>query len=440
MELVKVIERKKLGHALTEAEIKAFAGAAADPKTPDYQLAALLMAIRINGMDERETAQLTLAMARSGHMLSYDVGGFSVDKHSTGGVADTTTLVLVPLVAACGAKVIKMSGRGLGHTGGTLDKMESVPGLSTSLDEHRLIQIVRQIGCCVAGQTAQLAPADKRLYALRDVTSTVDSIPLIASSIMSKKLASGAQGIVLDIKVGDGALMRELDQALILGDLMVDIGRRAGRKVTALVTGMEEPLGSLVGNALEVREAIDVLSGRVTGPLLNISLLLGEQMLILSGIAGSEAEAREKLLHALQSGAGLRKLRQMIEAQGGDGRVVEDTDRLPQAAHRIPVKAVESGWLYKVDTTQVGLIAQALGAGRLTKEDVIDPAVGLVLYKRVGDQVRAGDLLAEIHANDVRKGERAADELLHALHIGQEACAPAKQLYAVIQEGRREVL
>lgn len=440
MDLIRVIEQKKLGHALSKEEVTAFARAAADPATPDYQLAALLMAIRINGMNAQETAELTMAMARTGDMMEPDVGGVPVDKHSTGGVGDTTTLVLVPLVAACGAKVIKMSGRGLGHTGGTVDKMESIPGMRTELHEEEIVAIVRRIGCCVAAQSGELAPADKRLYALRDVTATVDSIPLIASSIMSKKLATGAQGIVLDIKVGDGALMKTLDDALQLGDAMVDIGYQAGRRVTALVTGMEEPLGSHVGNALEVKEAIDVLAGRVQGPLLDVSLLLGEQMLLLAGIAQDARAGRDMLLEALRSGAGLRKLQEMIEAQSGNGAVTQDTGLLPQAVHQIAVKADKSGYLHQVDATQVGLIAQSLGAGRLRKEDVIDPAVGLVLFKRIGDAVQEGDLLAHIHANDKARGEQAARALLNALHVGEQPVPKAKQLYAVIAKDRREVL
>ncbi len=267
MALIDIITNKKLGRALTTGELRDLANAARDPATPDYQLAALLMAIRLNGMDERETAELTLAMAQTGDMLSPEVDGVPVDKHSTGGVGDTTTLVLVPLVAACGGKVVKMSGRGLGHTGGTIDKLESIPGFRTELPETDFLRIVREVGCCVVGQTGELAPADKRLYSLRDVTSTVDSIALIASSIMSKKLAGGARGIVLDVKLGSGALMKTMEDTLALARLMCAIGRHSGRQMAALITGMDEPLGSQVGNALEVEEAIRVLSGQVTGPL-----------------------------------------------------------------------------------------------------------------------------------------------------------------------------
>ena len=440
MELIQVIERKKLGFALSDEEIACFAQASVDPATPDYQLSALLMAIRLNGMDARETAELTLAMARTGDMLSPDVGGVMVDKHSTGGVGDTTTLILVPLVAACGGKVLKMSGRGLGHTGGTIDKMESIAGLRTTLSQEEMLDIVRRVGCVVAGQSARLAPADKRLYALRDVTSTVDSIPLIASSIMSKKLASGAQGIVLDVKTGDGALMKTFEDCLKLAQAMVDIGTRAGRRVTALITGMEEPLGTHVGNALEVKEAIDVLSGRAQGPLLQVSLMLGAQMLLLSGLAQDAGEAEAKLRAALASGAGLDKLRRMIEAQGGDGLVTQDVGRLPQARVQLPLHADEAGYLEQVDTTRVGLIAQSLGAGRLQKDDEIDPSVGLVLMKRIGDQVRAGELLGIIHAGDNLSAATACQALRQALHIGLQPAGEAKQLYAVITKDHTEVL
>ena len=438
MELIHVIERKKLGFALSQTEIELFARAAADPATPDYQLAALLMAIRLNGMTPEETAQLTIAMAQTGDMLSPDVGGVPVDKHSTGGVGDTTTLVLVPLVAACGAKVVKMSGRGLGHTGGTIDKLESIPGFRTELPEEEILDIVRRVGCCVAGQTGELAPADKRLYALRDVTSTVDSMPLIAASIMSKKLAGGAQGIVLDIKTGDGALMRTLEESIRLGEAMVDIGAHAGRNVSALVTGMEEPLGSHVGNALEVKDAIDVLAGRTQGPLLEVALLLGTQMLRLAGLVQTDEEGREWLLDALESGAGLRKLQEMIQAQGGDGRVCQDTGLLPQAPVQREVRSPQSGYVQSVDALQIGLIAQGMGAGRRHKEDRIDPAVGLVLRTRIGEKVQTGEVLAVIHASTHQQAQEVEEQLLRTLHIAPQRHAKAKVLYAVISKDRTE--
>ncbi len=318
MDFVSVIEHKKRGLELTNEEIRAFAAGAADGSVKDYQLAALLMAIRLNGMTDRETRDLTLAMAESGDMLDPDVGGVPVDKHSTGGVGDTTTLILAPLVAACGGKVLKMSGRGLGHTGGTIDKMESIPGMRVTMPEEEFVRTVREIGCCVVGQSAQLAPADKRLYALRDVTATVDSVPLIASSILSKKFASGARAIVLDVKTGSGALMPTEEDSIALAGAMVRIGALSGRKITAVISGMEEPLGSHVGNALEVKEAIDVLSRRCPEdlPLTRVALYLGAHMLTLSGVAKDMDSARAMLLEKLRDGSGLDKLREMIVRQG----------------------------------------------------------------------------------------------------------------------------
>ena len=439
MEFVDIITRKKLGHALTDEEISLFAGAAADHDSADYQLSALLMAIRLNGMDERETAALTVAMANTGHVLNPDVGGVPVDKHSTGGVGDTTTLILVPLAAACGAKVVKMSGRGLGHTGGTVDKMESIPGMKVELPEEEFLDIVRRIGCCVVSQSDKLAPADKRLYALRDVTSTVDSIPLIASSIMSKKIAAGARGIVLDVKTGTGAIMHTLEECAQLAQMMVDIGTRAGRTVTALITGMQEPLGSHVGNALEVKEAIDVLSGRTKGPLLEVSLLLGEQMLLAGGLATSREDARRQLTDALASGRGLQKLADMITAQGGDARVCQDVTLLPQAAVQLDVTAADTAWLTGMDAQAIGLAAQSLGAGRMTKDDVIDPAVGLVMRCRIGDKVEKGATIAVIHANDPAQAKAAADNVRAALVWGPDPVPPARLLYARIQKDHTEV-
>jgi pyrimidine-nucleoside phosphorylase len=435
MDFIRILSDKKTGKALTDEQIAYFARTAADGSVPDYQLAALLMAIRLNGMDARETSSLTLEMARSGHMLDPDVGGVPVDKHSTGGVGDTTTLVLVPLAAACGAKVLKMSGRGLGHTGGTVDKLDSIPGMRTTLDEGEFVEIVRRVGCAVIGQSKELAPADKRLYALRDVTSTVDSIPLIASSILSKKMASGARGIVLDVKTGSGAILESLEESIELARAMVDIGTRAGRHVSAVITGMQEPLGSHVGNALEVKEAIDVLSGRTGGPLLEVSLLLGTHMLLAAGVAVDPSAAREMLEHALRSGAGLCKLKQMIAAQGGDPDVCDNVSLLPRARLIMPVKAEADGYVAGMDTRALGFAAQALGAGRLLKEDAIDPAVGFVMEKRIGDRVRAGDTLATVHANDAERLSRARAEILRAVHIGHAPVPPARLVYAEVTPG-----
>lgn len=432
MDIISIIEDKKRRRALSKDQIGFFVRGAADGSIPDYQLAALLMAIRLNGMDARETADLTLAMAASGHMLTPDVGGPIVDKHSTGGVGDTTTLILAPLVAACGGKVLKMSGRGLGHTGGTLDKLESIPGLVVDLPEDRFLEIVRRVGCAVAGKSSQLAPADKTLYALRDATATVDSIPLIVSSILSKKFASGAENIVLDVKTGSGALMPTLPEALSLARAMVEIGDHAGRKIVAVVSGMEEPLGSHVGNALEVKEAIDILSGRAGGPLREVSLFLAAQMLLACGLAREEGQARAMLEKALDSGMGLQKLQEMIQAQGGDGRVCGDVGLLPTAPVIRPVIAREEGYLAHVDGTALGMAAQRMGAGRIKKEDVIDPAVGFVMEKRIGDFIRKGDVLCTLHARSEQSAAETEKSLLRALALSPDPVPKATLLYALV--------
>lgn len=441
MNMVSIIEKKKLGGVLSQEEIAYFVSGAADGSIPDYQLAALLMAIRLNGMNREETAQLTLAMTYSGDVCDLSsIPGIPVDKHSTGGVGDTTTLVLAPLVAACGVPVAKMSGRGLGHTGGTLDKLESIQGLSVSLSEEKFLGQVREIGLAVIGQTKNLAPADKTLYALRDVTSTVDSLPLISSSIVSKKLASGAQGIVLDVKTGSGAMMPALEDSIELAQTMVRIGCDAGRRMVALVTDMGEPLGSHVGNALEVKEAIDVLAGRVQGPLLSVALELGARMLMLGGAADTVEEAKAKLMDALQSGRGLEKLRQMIKAQGGDASCCDDVSRLPQAKVILPVSAPKAGWIHHMDTVGLGNTAQAMGAGRRTKEDIIDPSVGFVLHKRIGDPIAQGEKLATVHARDLSSAEAAIAAIQQQVAISDEQVSPCKLIHAFITDEKIERL
>lgn len=433
MKMVEIIEKKKLGQALTKEEIAFFIAGAADGSIPDYQLAALLMAIRLNGMTREETAQLTLAMAHSGDICDLSsLEGIPVDKHSTGGVGDTTTLVLAPLVAACGVPVAKMSGRGLGHTGGTLDKLESIPGFSVDIEEEAFLRQVRDIGLAVIGQTKNLAPADKTLYALRDVTATVDSLPLIASSIVSKKLASGAQGIVLDVKTGAGALMQTTEKSIELAQAMVRIGCDAGRRMVALVTDMGEPLGSHVGNALEVKEAIDVLSGRTKGPLLTVSLELGARMLMLANAVKNVAEGKEKLLEALESGRGLEKLRQMILAQGGDPSCCDDVTRLPQAKVIRDVSALASGFIHHMDTIGLGNTAQSMGAGRKVKTDVIDPSVGFVLHKRIGQPVSAGEAIATVYAKDAASADDASRAILSQIAISDEQVPPCKLIHAFV--------
>lgn len=435
MNMVSIIEKKKLCQALTKEEIEFFVAGAADGSIPDYQLAALLMAIRLNGMNREETVHLTLAMTASGDVCDLSaIPGIPVDKHSTGGVGDTTTLVLAPLVAACGVPVAKMSGRGLGHTGGTLDKLESIDGLSVSLTEEAFLKQVQDIGLAVIGQTANLAPADKTLYSLRDVTSTVDCMPLIASSIVSKKLASGAQGIVLDVKTGAGALMQTLEESIELAQTMVRIGCDAGRRMVALVTDMGEPLGSHVGNALEVKEAIDVLSGRVQGPLLTVALELGARMLMLGNAAETVEEAKAKLTEALESGRGLETLRKMITAQGGDGSCCDDVANLPQAKVILPVPSPASGYVHHMDTIGLGNTAQAMGAGRRTKDDVIDPSVGFVLHKRIGDAVSEGETIATVYAKDQASANAAMAAIQQYVVITSEQVPACKLIHAFVTD------
>ena len=421
MNMVDIILQKKAGKALSREQIRYFVRGAADGSVPDYQLSALLMAICFQGMTDEETYTLTMEMMHSGSVVSLDeIQDICVDKHSTGGVGDTTTLVLVPLVAACGVKVAKLSGRGLGHTGGTLDKLESIPGCSISISEEDFIRQVNRIGCAVIGQTKDLCPADKALYALRDVTGTVNSIPLIASSIVSKKLASGADAVVLDVKTGSGALMQTLEEAEHLARTMVAIGKRAGKPVYAIVTGMDQPLGTHIGNALEVKDAIDVLAGRTRGDLLHVSLELGSRMLLAAGRCSDLSEARTLLEKALQEKKGLAKLKEMIEAQGGDGRVCDDVSLLPKAAHQVPVLAKKDGWVNRMDTMALGYCAQRLGAGRILKTDIIDPGVGFVMNVRLGQQVKKGDCLAVLHLNDMKLADAASQQIIQAISIEEE--------------------
>ncbi len=431
--VVDMILKKKAGGALSEEEIRAFARGAADGSIPDYQLAALLMAICFQGMDARETTQLTMEMMHSGGVVDLSaIDGVCVDKHSTGGVGDTTTLVLVPLAAACGAKVAKISGRGLGHTGGTLDKLESIPGCSVEKTQEEFIAQVQEIGCAVIGQTHDLCPADKALYALRDVTGTVNCVPLIASSIVSKKLASGAGAIVLDVKTGSGALMQTLDESIELAKAMVDIGAQAGKPIHALVTGMDQPLGTHVGNALEVKEAIDILAGRAGGDLLAVSLELGSRMLVAAGVAKDVEAGKAKMREALESGAGLNKLKEMIAAQGGDARVCDDLAYLPHAAYKIDVPAKVGGYVAKMDTTAIGYVAQDLGAGRKKKTDAIDPAVGLIMQKRIGERVEAGEALATLYLNKPELANDAIARMQDAIAISAEPVTPPTLVYAYV--------
>jgi len=435
MRAVDIIAKKRDGLTLTSEEISFFVEGITNDSIPDYQIAAWAMAVLLRGMDERETTDLTMAMVRSGQTLDLsDVAPVVVDKHSTGGVGDKTTLALAPMVAAAGQPVAKMSGRGLGYSGGTLDKLESIPGLQVSLTINRFLATVREAGVVVAGQTADLAPADGKLYALRDVTATVPSIALIASSIMSKKIAGGAQAIVLDVKVGRGAFMETLAKARELARMMIAIGRRAGRSVTAVLSGMEQPLGHAVGNALEVIEAIETLRGRGPTDFYAHCLAIGTEMLLLAGLAKDQEHATALLTKAVESGEALRVFRRWIAAQGGDEAVVDDYGRLPHAPVERVVAAPRAGYVRHVDAREVGLVAVALGAGRERKGDPVDPAVGLVIHAKVGEWVDAGQPLATVHARTQQAAEDAARRLLQA-YAWSERPVPEPPLIHDIMRG-----
>ena len=435
MLVTELIERKKQGEALSPEEINFFIKGYVSGTIPDYQAAALMMAIWFKGMDYRETTDLTLAMAHSGDVVDLSgIPGIKADKHSTGGVSDGTTLIVAPLVAACGGKVAKMSGRGLGHTGGTLDKLESIPGFSVNISMEKFTKIVSEIGLSVIGQNKELVPADKKLYELRDVTGTVDNISLIASSVMSKKIASGSNAIVLDIKTGNGAFMKKAEDSIKLAEIMVKIGKLAGRKTVGLVTDMNQPLGFSVGNALEVREAIEVLQGKHESSLKKIVLSLAARMLMVSDICVTESEAFEKLENALASGKALSKLGEMIKAQNGNPDVVSDISLLPQAAKKIGIKSDKKGYITGIETKNVGIVAMMLGAGREKKDDKIDPAVGIWLSKRHGDHVNAGEELAVFYVNDEKNLEDAISVFKSAYKIGDEKPAELPLVYSVVEE------
>ena len=422
MRMYDIIMKKRDGGELSKEEIRFFVEGYTKGDIPDYQVSALMMAIYFQKMTESETSELTMAMAHSGDMLDLSgIRGIKVDKHSTGGVGDKTSLTLTPMVAACGIPVAKMSGRGLGHTGGTIDKLESFPGFTTALTREQFIDNVNRIGIAIMGQTADLAPADKKLYALRDVTATVDNMSLIASSIMSKKLAAGADAIVLDVKTGSGAFMKEEQDARALAEEMVKIGRNAGRKTVAVISDMDQPLGRAVGNALEVKEAIETLKGNGPEDFEELCLTLGSQMLIAGGKAKTSEQAVKMLKAVIQDGSALGKLKEFVEAQGGDGNAVYDPELLPKASIVKPVPAPQSGYVSHIVCDQVGICSLILGGGRETKESEIDLSVGLVLCKKVGDYVEAGEPLVYLHANDEGKADQAQERFLAACTITQTA-------------------
>jgi len=395
-----IIVKKRDGYPLAKAEIDFFVHGYANGEIPDYQASALLMAVYFQGMDDEESAHLTMAMARSGDMLDLsEIDGVKVDKHSSGGVGDKTTLCLIPLVASCGVPIPKMSGRGLGHTGGTIDKLEAIEGFNVEMTKEQFIRQVNDIGLAIIGQSENLAPADKKLYSLRDVTATVNSIPLIASSIMSKKIASGADKIVLDVKVGSGAFMKDVNSARKLAKTMVEIGKNVGKETVALLTNMDEPLGFAIGNALEVKEAILALKGEGPKDLTELMLELGAHMVVLGEKADSLEEAKAMLKTNIENGKALQYFKRLVEAQGGNAEVI-DTLSFKEATYQIDVFAKEAGYVAEIAADELGRASMLLGAGRRTKDDVIDLSVGLYLHKKVGDRVTKGEVLCTIHAND----------------------------------------
>ncbi len=439
MRFVDLIDKKAHGELLTTEEIQEMVDGFVKGEIPDYQMSSMMMAILQRGMNAKETADLTMSMMHSGDVVDLsDLPGIKLDKHSTGGVGDTTTLIVAPLVAACGGTVAKMSGRGLGHTGGTLDKLESIPGTSIEQSLGDFKKIVRENGLSVIGQTGNLVPADKKMYALRDVTATVGSVPLIASSIMSKKLASGSDAIVLDVKTGTGAFMHTKEDAFELAKTMVSIGTHVGRKVRALVTDMNQPLGMKIGNALEVQEAVEVLSGQVdeSDPLFEVCMLLGENMLVLGNLAEDESTARKMLIEKIKDGSGLKKLQNMITLQGGDASylTVENMKKLVAVKQHIDVISESDGYITKMDAQKIGNAAQMLGAGRAKKEDVIDPAVGMVMKVRCGASVHKGDVLCTLYVNDDKNVSEVIQMMHEAITIEKEQKEINPMIYGIVTE------
>lgn len=433
MRMYDIIHKKRNGGELSEEEIRFFIEGYTDESIPDYQAAALCMAVYFRGMTPKETSILTLAMAESGDQIDLGgIEGFTVDKHSTGGVGDKTSLIVVPIVASCGGKVAKMSGRGLGHTGGTVDKLESIPGFRTELNPDEFIKQVNGIGLCIVGQTGELAPADKKLYALRDVTATVESIPLIASSIMSKKLAAGSKGIVLDVKTGSGAFMKTVEESENLAKEMVAIGKSAGRSVTAVITNMDIPLGDSVGNSLEVIEAIKTLKGEGESDLTEVCLTLAAQM--LSMVTGEDEKTCYSMARgAIDNGLAINKLREMISAQGGNANVVDDYSLFKQPKYTAEIFSECDGYIEHTDAEKIGIASVILGAGREKKGDPIDPSAGIVLKKKTGDYVKKGEPLAVFYTDDEGKIEGAKQEFLDAFTFGDERTQPQKLIYKIIK-------
>lgn len=433
MRMYDIILKKRANLPLTDEEIRFVIDGYVKGEIPDYQVSALLMTIVFNGMNARELGTLTLAMAQSGNMVDLsNIDGITVDKHSTGGVGDKTTLIIAPLVAASGGKVAKMSGRGLGHTGGTIDKMESIPNLKVSLEQDAFINQVNKIGLAVIGQSEGLAPADKKLYALRDVTGTVDSIPLIASSVMSKKLASGAQAILLDVKVGSGAFMKNIEDARELAKAMVDIGKENGRSVKAILTDMDRPLGHAIGNALEICEVIDTLKGHGPEDLTHECIIMAAHMLVLSHICDYET-ALSRVQEALDSGAALERLRMMIDAQDGDSRVIDDESLLAIGKFTYDVTAPQDGYITHMNTEQCGIASVMLGAGRTVKDGPIDYSAGILMHKKTGDSVTVGECIATLYASDESLLSNAAKTYLEAITFGETAPIMADTILDIVE-------
>ena len=432
MRMYDLIMKKRDGGVLSDAEIRYIVDGFVRGDVPDYQMSAFLMAVFYKGMNDEEILSLTTAMAESGDMVDLSpIEGVKVDKHSTGGVGDKTTLIVAPIVAANGVKVAKMSGRGLGHTGGTVDKLESIPGYRTDLNEQEFFDVVRKTGISVIGQSGNLTPADKKMYALRDVTATVDSIPLIASSIMSKKIAAGSDCILLDVKVGSGAFMKKTDDAIRLAEVMVSLGENAGRRTRAMITDMDTPLGNAIGNSLEVIEAVNTLKGRGPEDLTHECIGLAANMMVLAGL-GDEAHCEELARKVIDDGSALKRLIAMVKAQGGDSSVIEDTDNFTKAKYTYDVTSPKDGYITAMDAAGCGIASAMLGAGRETLESEIDYAAGVILKKKTGDQVKTGDVLATLYADDEKLFEGAAARYLEAITIGDQKKERGPLVYALV--------
>lgn len=432
MRMYDIIAKKRDGKELSKEEIQFMIDGIVSGEIPDYQTSAFLMAAYLNGMTEEESLNLTMAMAHSGDMVDLSsIEGIKVDKHSTGGVGDKTSMIVVPIVAACGVKVAKMSGRGLGHTGGTVDKLESIPGYQTSLSREEFFRVVNEVGASVIGQSGNLAPADKKLYALRDVTATIESIPLIAASIMSKKLAAGSDCILLDVKTGSGAFMKTVEQSMVLAKEMVTLGENAGRKTRALITNMDIPLGNAIGNSLEVEESIQTLQGKGPEDLTEVCVALAANMLVLAG-KGSLEECKDMVNQVIQDGSALKKFADMVKAQGGDANVILHPENLAKAGRVHQICAKSSAVIQSMNAEGIGMASVLLGAGRKTKESAIDFSAGIILNRKTGDRVEAGEVIATLYANEEDLFKEAEERFLQSITMGSEEIEKSALIYALV--------